>query len=80
LDVSSFSFSAHYTGCFSKLARFKNSISFDKKRDFLMRIFAKCLETVGFSCPFKKIKKFDFKAKTFGRQWDSNLHVHIQKP
>jgi hypothetical protein len=37
---------------FSELARFKNSISFDKKRDFLMRIFCKMLrETAGFSCP-----------------------------
>jgi hypothetical protein len=39
------------TGCFSELARFKNSISFDKKEIF---IFAKCLETMEFSAHSKK--------------------------
>ena len=45
-----------------------------------MRIFAKCLETVGVFMPIQKIKKFDFMAKTFGCRWDSNLHVNSQKP
>jgi hypothetical protein len=43
-----------------------------------MWIFAKCLEPWGFHAHSKKIKKFDFTAKTFGRRWGSNLHVHSQ--